>query len=65
MGGRKALGLPLRQEEEGRMHLFGHSAVPGGLARSLLAIAIASTLATGLAACGGGGGDNVRPVAPT
>ncbi|MBP9645972.1 MAG: S8 family serine peptidase, partial [Pseudoxanthomonas sp.] len=39
--------------------------VPGELARSLLAIAIASTLATGLVACGGGGGSNVRPVAPT
>ena len=47
------------------MHLFGQSVVPGELARSLLAIAIASTLATGLVACGGGGGSNVRPVAPT
>ena len=33
---------------------------PGGVARSLLAIAIAATLATSLAACGGGGGSGLR-----
>ncbi|MBO9718278.1 MAG: S8 family serine peptidase [Pseudoxanthomonas sp.] len=35
------------------------------LGRSLLAVAIAATLASGLTACGGGGGGNLRPSSPT
>src|SRR5690606_7331372 len=44
---------------ENAMHGCVHRS-PGGVARSLLAIAIAATLATSLAACGGGGGSGLR-----
>ena len=47
------------------MHIFGNEGARGGVARSLLAVAIATTLATGLAACGGGGGGNLRSGSPT
>lgn len=45
------------------MRIFGNPVARGGVTRSLLAVAIATTLATGLVACGGGGG-NVRPASP-
>ena len=46
------------------MHIFGNAGARVGVARSLLAVAIATTLATGLAACGGGGGGNLRSGSP-
>ena len=46
------------------MHMFGGNNPDGGLARSLLAIAIATSLAFGLVACGGGG-SNVKPLDPS
>jgi len=47
------------------MHIFGNEGARGGVARSLLAVAIATTLAGGLTACGGGGGGNLRSGSPT
>lgn len=46
-------------------HIFGNEPARGGVARSLLAVAIAATLASGLVACGGGGGGNLRSGSPT
>lgn len=47
------------------MHILGHQTTRGGVARSLLAVAIAATLAGGLTGCGGGGGGNLRSPSPT
>lgn len=49
------------------MHIFRNDVADAGLARSLLAVAIVATLATGLVACGGGGSNtrSTPPVAPT
>ncbi|WP_372013921.1 S8 family serine peptidase [Pseudoxanthomonas sp. 10H] len=47
------------------MRILLNQGACGGVARTVLAVAIATTLAGGLAACGGGGGGNLRSGSPT